>query len=332
MPSKPIQIAGAVNGKLEQFMPLLFPFGIALGFTMPGAFGQLRPFVPWLFGMMTLSGALRLTVAEFGKTIRNPLPIFFFMIAVRVLMPLIALFASSLFFGGNPDIITGFVLLFSGPVGVASFIWVGMYKGDKALCLTLILLDTLLAPLVVPATLSILIGERVALDISGIAMSLVLMVVLPTIIGVTMNETSKGKIPKHVCPFLTPFAKIFLMLVIAANSSAIAPTVRFSDPLVWKVAALSTFLSIGSFLLSKFIGIASKCGFEKTVAMFFTGGLKNISAVATIAVTFFPEAVALPAITGIVFQQTIAAVMGKLMRKENKAPDETQTSSNGDAA
>jgi len=312
--SKSVQIADSINKTLERLMPVLFPFGVVLGFTLPHVFTYLRPMVPWLFGVMTLSGALRLKVTEFGSTIRNPLPIFLFLVAVRVLMPLIALFSSSLFFGSNPDTVTGFVLLFSGPVAVASFIWVGIYKGDKALCLTLILLDTLLAPLVVPGTLSILMGARVAMDMSGIAMSLVFMVVLPTIIGVTVNETSKGKVPNLVCPYLTPVAKICLMLVIAANSSAIAGTVRFGDAMVWKVAALGISLSVGGFLFGRLAGVVAKCGPEKNVTLFFLGGLKNISAVATIAVTFFPEAVALPTITGILFQQTIAAVMGKFVK------------------
>ena len=314
MSSKSVQIADSINKTLERLMPVLFPFGVVLGFTLPHVFTYLRPMVPWLFGVMTLSGALRLKVTEFGSTIRNPLPIFLFLVAVRVLMPLIALFSSSLFFGNNPDTVTGFVLLFSGPVAVASFIWVGIYKGDKALCLTLILLDTLLAPLVVPGTLSILMGARVAMDMSGIAMSLVFMVVLPTIIGVTVNETSKGKVPNLVCPYLTPVAKICLMLVIAANSSAIAGTVRFGDAMVWKVAALGISLSVGGFLFGRLAGVVAKCGPEKNVTLFFLGGLKNISAVATIAVTFFPEAVALPTITGILFQQTIAAVMGKFVK------------------
>jgi len=315
MTSRPVRVAEAINRKLELLMPVLFPFGIVLGFTLPGVFIHLRPFVPVLFAGMTLSGALRLKVSEFGRTIRDPVPILFFMVVIRVLMPLTAKFASSVFFGENPDTVAGFVLLFSGPVAVSSFIWVGIFKGDKALCLTLILLDTLLAPLVVPGTISVLMGETVTMDMSGIAVALVFMVVLPTIVGVTVNKTSRGKIPAVICPYLTPLAKIFLMLVIAANSAVIAPAVRLGDPMVWKVAALCVPLSAGGFMLAKLAGIAARSGSEKKITMFFSGGLKNISVVATIAVTFFPEAAALPTIAGIMFQQAIAAIMSKLIRR-----------------
>jgi len=305
------QVAQNINRRLERLLPLLFPFGVALGFALPGVFMHVRPFVPMLFGLITLSGALGLTFREFGVTVRSPLPIILFMAVNRLLMPLIAMLAANVFFASNREIVTGFVLLFSGPMAVASFIWVGIFKGDKALCLTLLLLDTLLAPLVVPGTLSILMGETVEMNMGGIALSLVYMVVIPTIVGIVVNETSGGRIPVRVSPYLSPASKMMFLFVIAANTSVVAPAVSFGDSLVWKVAALSLLLSLTGFMAARLLGIAAKCTPEKKIALFFSGGLKNVSAIATIAVAFFPETVALPVIVTIALQQVLAAVMSK---------------------
>jgi predicted Na+-dependent transporter len=314
------KFAEAVNSRFERLMPVLTPLGVVLGFLLPGVFIHLRPLVPFLFGLMTLSGALRLRAAEFGDTIRGPLPIVAFFASSHVLMPLAALLAASLFFGDSPDTVAGFILLFSGPAAVSAFIWVTIFKGDKALCLTLILLDTLLAPLVVPGTVSLLMGTKAVIDAGGIAVSLFLMVVLPTVIGVALNETSRGRIPDAVCPYLNPVSKICLMLVIAANTSPVGKMIRFDDPRVWSVAAVCVFLSAAGFVSSKLTASVFRCGTEKTAAVFFCGGLRNISAVTTIAVTFFPEAAALPALLGIVFQQTVSVVMGRLLlgKKEDE--------------
>ena len=304
--------AEEINKRLEQLMPVLTPLGIALGVFLPGVFIHLRPFVPWLFGLMTLSGAMSMRTSEFGSTIRSPVPILAFFISTHIIMPLCAMIAASGFFGGNPDTVTGFILLFSGPAAVSSFIWVSIFHGDKTLCLTLILLDTILAPLVVPGTVSLLMGAKVTMDMTGIAVSLILMVVIPTIIGVTLNETSRGKLPAVICPYLNPVSKICLMVVIAANTSPVAKIIRLDDLEVWKIMGLCITLCAGGFLLSKLTAITIKCKAPKNIDMFFTGGLRNISAVTTIAVTFFPEAAALPALLGIMFQQTLSAIMGKL--------------------
>jgi len=303
---------GKVNSCLDRLIPITTPLAVALGIFLPNVFSPLRPFVILLFGIMTFSGALKLTVTELGDAVKNPMPIFLFFLSAHILMPLAALTSSSAFVF-HPDVIAGFVLLFAGPTAVSGFIWVTIFKGDKALGLTLILLDTLLAPIVVPATLFIFIGAKVEMDMSGIMLSLLLMVVVPTIIGVAINEISKAKIPSIICPWLDPSAKICLMLVIAANSSVIANTIRFNDPLVWKVAILCITLTSVGFLLAKLFGLIGKCDAEKNTSLIIAGGLRNNSAVMTIAVAFFPEAAVLPVLLSLIFQQTVAAIMGKLV-------------------
>jgi predicted Na+-dependent transporter len=315
---KSADIAEAINIQMERFMPFLPPLGIVLGYFLSGVFIHLRPLVPWLFGLITLTGALRLRAAEFGSTIRSPLPILAFFIVAHALMPLFALFAASFFFNDSPGIVIGFVLLFAGPVAVSSFIWVTIFRGDKALCLTLILLDTLLAPIIMPGTISILMGAKTALNMSAIAVSLIFMVVIPTIIGVMLNETSRGRIPNAICPYLSPFSKFCLLLVVAANTSPVASTIRFGDPAsleanLWGVAALCMVLSASGFILSKLAAGVVRCNAEKSASLLFSGGLKNNSAVTIIAVSFFPEAAAVPSLLAILFQQTLSAILGKLL-------------------
>jgi len=301
-----------INRYLDRLIPITTPLAVALGLFFPDVFIHLRPYVIWLFGVITFSGALKLTASELGAAVRSPVPILLFFFTSHIIMPLIALSSSSVVFNDS-DIITGFVLLFAGPTAVSGFIWVTIFKGDKALGLTFILLDTLLAPLVVPVTLYILMGAKVGMDMTGIAVSLLFMVVVPTIIGVSLNETSKGKIPSVICPSLDPLSKICLMLVIAANSSAVAPIVQFTNPLVWGIAALCIFLTTTGFLLAKLNGIIGKCNDKKTTSLVIAGGLRNNSAVMTIAVAFFPETAVLPTLLSIIIQQTIAAIMGKLI-------------------
>jgi len=306
-----------INRYLDRLIPVTTPLAVALGLLFPNVFIHLRPFVILLFGIMTFSGALKLTAKELGAAVKSPLPIFLFFFASHVLMPLAALSSSTVLFT-NPDIIAGFVLLFAGPTAVSGFIWVTIFKGDKALGLTLILLDTILAPVVVPVTLLIFIGSKVQMDMSGIAVSLLFMVVIPTIIGISINETSRGKVPAKLCPWLDPFAKICLMLVIAANSAAIARFIQFKDPLVWKVAALCVTLTTLGFLIAKFFGIIARCNNEKSTSLVIAGGLRNNSAVMTIAVAFFPETAVLPTLLSLIFQQTIAAIMGKVLIRKNR--------------
>ena len=300
-------------------MPLFAPLGVILGIVFPLFFIGLRPFVPLLFGIITLSGALKLKARDLLLTVRNPLPIIFFFLTAHLLMPLAVLLLSTLIFGNDSDTISGYVLLYSVPTAVSGFIWVSIFRGDSALALTLILVDTILAPLVVPGTVRLLLGTRVMMDMSGMAISLILMIVIPTIIGVFLNETSRGTIPEKIGPFMGPLSKVCLVLVISANSSAVAHQFDPQNRRLWIIGAVCiAFVTLG-FSLGKLFGLIGRYfrffeegKREKEVSIFIASGLRNISAAMTLAIEFFPAAAALPAVLGITFQQSICAVMARL--------------------
>jgi predicted Na+-dependent transporter len=305
--------AAALNRRLERLMPVLTPAGVALGFLLPRFFIHFRPFVPWIFAVMTLSGALKLRLRELGQVLRRPLPIVLALAGAHLLIPLAVFLVSRLVFPGDADTVSGFVLLYAAPTAVSSFIWVNMYRGDNALALALILIATAAAPAVVPFTLSALMGTSVALDMRSMALSLVLMVVIPTVAGVGANELSRGRAPRLLLPCLNPLAKFCLILVIAANSAAVVPQFRFGDRRLWIVAGLCVVFAVMGHSVSWFIGVLCRLDRQRQVTVFFSASLRNISAASTLAIEFFPESAALPALLGIVFQQTMAALMARLL-------------------
>jgi predicted Na+-dependent transporter len=311
---KAAQTAININYRLERLIPFTTPSGILIGFLLPFVFLRFRPYVPLLFGVITFAGALKLRARELGATVKKPACVLLFFFTSHVLMPLLALLSSSVFFAGT-DVITGFVLLFAGPTAVSGFFWVMIFRGNKAFGLSFILLDTMLAPFLVPLTLSVLLKETISMDMSGIAFSLFLMVVLPTIIGVAVNETSGGKIPAVICPYLDPVSKIVLVFVIAINASPLAQTVRLNDPLVWKTAGVCILLTVTGFILAKTAAVVFRFDKDRSISMIIAGGLRNNSAVMTIAVAFFPQTAALPILLSIALQQSVMALMGKLLIK-----------------
>jgi predicted Na+-dependent transporter len=315
---KPSEIAAGFNRFLERAMPVITPFGLIMGVLFPAALIRIRPYIAVIFGLMTFSGAVKLTVRDFGKAVSRPLPIILFFLTSRLIMPAAVLLFSMLFFGQDADTISGFVLIYAAPTAVSGFIWTSIFHGDPALSLALILIDTILAPIAVPGTVRLLLGTKIALDMSGMALSLMFMVVIPTIIGVAMNEFSKGAVPRAAGPYLTPFGKICMVTVVAANTAAVAPQVRFDNPRLWIVGAASIFLSVLGFVAGKAAAALGKFSKEKQAAFFFSVGLHNTSAAMTLGIEFFPGPAALPSVLGIMFQQSIAAIAGRIFLGKNK--------------
>lgn len=302
-----------LNGRLENLMPLITPVGVALGFLFSERLRGFKPIIPWLFALLTLSGSLKLRARELGAAIARPVPVLAFFVGSHVLMPLLAFAASSLAFPGKGDLVSGYVLLFSTPTAVSGFIWVSIFRGDGALALAVILLDALAAPAVVPATIKLLLGTSVSIDGAGLIASLFAMVVAPTILGVFLNESSRGRIPARVGPYIGPISKFCLLFVIGGNAAAVAPSVDLASPLVLAVAGLCVALAAAGFCIGRLFGFLPGLDDRSRRSLTFNIGLRNISAGATIAIAFFPAAAALPATLGIIFQQTLSAIMGRLL-------------------
>jgi predicted Na+-dependent transporter len=290
----------------------------------PVFFIKLRPYVPWIFGIMTLSGALKLKVRDLGQTARHPLPIVFFLVSARIITPIMVFLLGTLFFGGDADTISGYVLIYAVPTAVSGFVWVTIFRGDPALSLGLILLDTILAPFVVPGTVRLLLGTKIVLDMYGMSLSLMYMVVIPTIVGIALNEVSRGAAPKIAGPYLTPLAKICMIIVICANVAAVTDQIRFISSRFWIVGAACVFFSVLGFVVGKLAGLFGKFDRDKQVSLFYAVGLHNTSAAMTLGIQFFPGPAALPAVLGIIFQQTIAALMGRVFI--GKVPEEVISS------
>ena len=316
---KPVEAANRVNITLEKVFPLLCPFGVILGLLFPRFLVGIRPSIPLLFSTMTLTGALKLRARELGRAVSSPLPLLFFFVMAHILMPAFVFAVNNLIFRNDPDTVSGFVLLYSVPTAITAFIWVTIFKGDLALSLAIILLDTILAPAVVPLTVRILLGTGINFDMTGMVVSLLFMVAIPTVIGVSLNELSGGRIPRLATPWLAPLSKIFMAAITAANTAAVARLIRPGDPRVWLIIAISIgFDSLGftGSKLARLIGICNTGGKpnrEKSTSLFYAMGLRNTNVAMTLGIDFFPAAAALPAVLGIVFQQITAAVMSRIM-------------------
>jgi predicted Na+-dependent transporter len=316
MPFKGKDLAGAFNQALERFMPVLTPCALVLGVLFPSFFLVFKPFVPLIFGVMTLSGALKLTVRDLARAISRPKAIVFFLLSCRVVTPLGVCLLSRHVFGLDADTVSGYVLIYAVPTAVTSFMWVSIFRGNAALTLAFILLDTLLAPLAVPGTVRLLLGTGIVLDMSGMAVSLMYMVVIPTVLGVALNELSRGAAPRIAGPWLTPLAKLCMMLVISANTASVADQIDPRNFRFWITGLVCVIFSVMGFLAGQFAGFLGRFEKDTRISLFFGVGLHNISASMTLGIAFFPPAAALPSVLGVIFQQTISALMGRLIYRK----------------
>lgn len=308
-----------MNAFLGKWMPLLTPISVVIGVLLSSVLHHAAFLVPWIFAMMTFIGSLTSNLKSVKYTITHPLSLLLTLAILHIITPLWAFMIGHLFFQNDPYTITGLTLAVVIPTGITSVIWVSLYKGNIALTLAIILLDTLLSPLLVPLSMSLFIGEAVQLEVWGMMKGLLGMIVLPSIAGMLVNQFATQK-AKEWNQTLSPFSKIGLALVVSINSSVVAPYLRNIDKKFLQVALTVFIIALSGYFFAWILGVATKRSKEEIIAMIYSGGMRNISAGAVLAVSFFPPAVAVPVVIGMLFQQILAALYGYFIKLVYEKP------------
>lgn len=285
---------------------------LAAGILLPQAFAPLRPAVPTFFAIMSFQSALGITLRGLKDAVVHPLAIVLTLVYVHVLSPLIAFLVGTALFGADSDLVVGIVLEYCVPVATSSIMWVAMYRGNLAIALVTLLVSVFASPFAVPLTLHLLFGTVVEVNALGMVLDMLYMVVVPSVVGIVVNEATRGLGTRTLSASLMPLARLMLVVIIATNSSAISDFVFHLTP---QLAGVLVF--VGLFASFNFLmGAALACVFrqrrERAVAMLFQSGMRNISAGAVLAMQYFPPASLFAVMAGVLFQQVLAALFGKV--------------------
>ena len=304
-----MQYLSRFNVFIEKWMPLVTPSCLFIGVIFAAWLGRFAPLVPWLFAFMTFAGSLSSGFRDMKKIAMHPISLIVVLLILHIVVPVTAFLVGSLIFD-DPLLVTGIVLEFIVPTGIVSLVWVNIYHGNSALTLSIILIDTLVAPFLVPFSLHVLMGSAVEISVAGMMKDLVLMIAVPALLAMAHNHATRGRVKHTLSPKLAPFSKIGLILVVIINSTKVAPFFSQMTPALLLVTLVIFLLAVSGFFWGFLASKIFKEDNDGRVSMIFNSGMRNISAGAVIAGQYFPPEVMFPVMIGTLFQQILAAMAG----------------------
>ena len=182
-----------LSGLLTSYTPF-FIIGVAVAaFFAPAAFTWVAGYTQTvLLGFIMLTMGLTLTTQDFKVLARRPLDIVLGACAQYTLMPLIAFLLTRLFHL-DTALAVGIVLVGCCPGGVSSNIMSYLCHGDVAFSVGMTTASTLLAPLMTPALVLLIIGEKIEVDAIGMFTDILIVTILPVAAGFVLNLTLSGR-------------------------------------------------------------------------------------------------------------------------------------------
>ena len=167
----------------------------------------------------------------------------------------------------------------------------------------------------IPVTLSVLLGASIHIDAMSMVGDMAVMIALPALAGMLVNELTRGWGHERLSPALSPASRLITIVLITANSTSMSEYVL---NMTWQRLEVAMFILV--FATSGFFWglLAARIlhGSQPLLATTsFTCGLRNISSGAVIAAQYFPGETVFPVMCGTLFQQILAATFGHIIER-----------------
>lgn len=299
-----------LNDWLSKNMSIGVFSGLILGFFVHvSASFWLKTTVIALFAYMTFVTALSTSLKQFFHVLCKPWIPLWVLFLVHCVTPVAVWAAGIFFFPDDAYIRLGYLIGASIPIGVTSVIWTALDNGNLAIALAAVTLDTFIVPLVLPVFFHIVVGQTFTINYIQMVEELMLMVTVPSIIGMYLHDRTSGRIAAFSNSIGGATAKLSLFAVIMLNSAVVIPQINW-DVSMLKALLVTLPIVAGGYFVGYLGSFALKDRPREVVlTMIYNVGIRNNSCGLVLALAYFPPVVAVPITLSILFQQPLATLI-----------------------
>lgn len=300
-----------INGFLEKYIFLLNPAFIVLGLLLGSRIAFLKPGKTWVFFLMTLCSTLTIRFSQFKKSMNLKVMIVFFL-QTHFVMPLLAWAVGNLFFT-EQSFVTGFILTYCVSCSISNCIWAGLFGGDKSLSIAIVIVDALVGFFLTPLTLRLFCASTVDLNEKALMIEILIMVVIPSILGITIGSLLPAEKIAGVTPYTKVVSKCCLFFMTMVSIAPVSHVLIEQASLTYVGVVLAgiffTFFSYTAcFLLGKKL---FRFKDEQTISLLFAGN-KNVGLSLALASSFFLPLASVPSVVALIVQGVFYTVGAKL--------------------
>lgn len=298
--------------KFTALFPLWAVLLSAVAYVFPEHFASLKSLIVPFLSLIMLGMGVTLSVGNFLAVLKRPSVVLLGTLMQYTLMPFIAWFVC-LALNIPTEIMAGFILLGCCPGGTASNVICYLAKGDVALSIVLTTVSTMVAFIATPFLTWAYIGQTVPVDIMGMLLSVVKIVLVPVVFGLSINYMLGKRIEKvrDIFPAISALAIVIIIaIIIGVNRESLEQI----GPLVLLAVALHNGLGLASGY-----GVAKALKFSEKEArtLAIEVGMQNSGLSVALAIKHFTAVAALPGAIFSIWHNISGAFLAGHWSKEN---------------
>lgn len=304
-----------IAGFIDRYMALVVLGFSVVAFFLPWSFAWIPgQTINYLLGTIMLLMGMTMKADDFRIVFTRPRDIIIGCILQFVIMPFLA-WALVGIFDIPQEFAIGVILVGCCPGGTASNVITYLARGDLALSIGITSVCTIIAPIVTPLACLLYAGTMVDIDVAGMILSIVKIVILPIVIGFTLQRYCPrftAGISKVLPAVSTLVISTIVGTIISINSEALHST----GPLILLVVILHNILGLlTGYLAGRIVGMP----YRKRVAVSIEVGMQNSGLACSLAQQHF-SAMQMATVPGAVFSvwhNISGAILARIFRRQS---------------
>jgi BASS family bile acid:Na+ symporter len=285
-----------------------------LGLLFPGLGAHLEPFIGPMLALLMFVISLTFDAHAVRVVFRRPSRQFLALALVYGPMSIVGFLTGRLFFGSGP-LAAGQTLLGTLPTDVSSPLLVLMARGNVALAAVFNAVNTALSPFIVPFLFLWLTGIQLEVPLGAIIFELVLIVLVPTVVGVSLRTGFPKFFARHDSAYAGIGSIIYLLILLAVVGPN-AETIIGYGWYAFVIAGAALSLNLAGYL----VGMSSRLltsDRKEVITYLFTVSKKEFSiAAAFVAASGLSPEIAIPAAFFAVIQMITSPIAAKILARE----------------
>jgi len=302
---------------LNRLFPVWILLAGVIGLVHPPAFTWFSgPLIVWGLAVIMLGMGITLTFDDFRQVLAAPRPVLLGFVGQFTIMPLLAWAVATTLELDTPFAV-GLILTGACPGGTASNVVTYLARANVPLSVLMTTCSTMGAIVLTPLLTAWLAGTLVPVDAWGLFLSTVQVVLLPVVLGLTLNQLSP-RLVRVVQPVAPLVAILAIALIVGSIVGQSAAAIRGSAGVLTLAVVL---LHSGGFALGHLLGRVF--GYEEAIqrTVSIEVGMQNSGLSVVLARQHFADPLtAVPGAMSSVAHTVIGSLLAAAWRRRGVTP------------
>lgn len=305
-----------LSENLAKYLPLYIAIVATIAYLKPSYFTYLHGSTDFLLGFVLFLAGLSMSFKDLSILRKSFYAISVGLILKWTLTVFLSVLLAVLFFSHLPDIANGLILTGSVPSGTAATLYTFLAGGNTSIIVAMGILDVFISPVLTPVIMEFFANESVLLSFFALAKKMFFIVIIPITIGMTINHFKIQRIEK-IKGFTRIFSSTTILLIIITVVSSVSIEISLSWKLLLGIFAVVFIQVLLPMVAGYKIALLLKLQRPIAIAILFEVGLCNSALAAILALEFFGEMAAIPAVLNMIVNLSLGAFFSRLLGKKN---------------